>query len=77
MKTRVRKLVLLPEVAWVVDELRAIGLALVDGSWRRGAAPITVPESISVMAQAARIVLGEGVRSMMRELSRLAGPSDE
>lgn len=54
-------------VEYAVSELRRIGRALVAGSWSRSAEPITATEAIAVIAEAAAIVVDDGVKSVVEE----------
>jgi hypothetical protein len=58
------------DVAYVVAELQRIGRELAAGSWSRGARPITVPESLAVIAEAMSVVLFAGARSVVDEMKR-------
>ena len=59
-------------VAYALEELRALGRALVDGTWRKSAKPITVPQALSIMGEAMAILLQTGADAAARSLvSRL------
>lgn len=55
------------DVEYAVGELRRVGRALVAGSWSRSAVPITATEAIAVIAEAAAVVVDEGVKSVLAE----------